>query len=666
MHKFYSAFLTCTVALPFPNILITQRLLGADPRPLPGVEFILKSFDQYPAVGIGDLPGCEEAHNFIRSLIRNPIFPSKVDEIVVDFGNPLLQPLLDRYLLDSELVPRGLLRRVWDDTTRSVELTWDSPVYEQFFDAVRTVNVNLPRDKRIHVSLADSPIDWVILQKKEDLVSWVKRRSTTLADRVNSALAQRRHILVISFADQQFRAGIPNNARALIENANSGKFMSIIVQGRFGGAEVYRAVETGEASWELNTIAMVKDTWLGDVPVSSEPNAPPLQAAVDAILYVGPSDSLTILRPSAYVFQDEDYWTELNRRWRLVKDQPFNLVAAGFDLRSRFLDPLPFMPNMKAARRAGAPPPRSSSPPLKDEQVVKAADFVVQTIDRYPMIGFGDVHTCLEFHQFLHELVRDPRLPGKVNDIVVEFGNPLFQAAIDRYVLNGEDVPRDERKGAWENAAIGWSISSSPIYEYFFDLVREVNAKLPREKRMRVILGDAPLDFTQVRKDPATALAKFVISREAPLSAIREASLAASVHGVLAQGHRGLIICGSGHLRKNGLPGSARQLIDKQDPGKFYYLENVSTASSELPVGSVIVQGENAMLYIGQVEFQSSVRVSPLVFRDSAFWRDINLISQFTRNEWIDLARPEFEYRGRYFEAPWPEILRKVLGDNRK
>src|SRR5262249_56279112 len=115
----------------------------------------------------------------------------------------------------------------------------------------------------------------------------------------------------------------------------------------------------------------------------------------------------------------------------------------------------------------------------------------VQTLDRCPMIGLGDVHTCLEFHQFLEELVRDPRLPGKVNDIVVEFGNPLFQAAIDRYVLNGEDVPRDERKGAWENAAMGWSISSSPIYEYFFDLLREVNAKLPRVNTFPVFLAHA-------------------------------------------------------------------------------------------------------------------------------------------------------------------------------
>jgi hypothetical protein len=273
------------------------------------------------------------------------------------------------------------------------------------------------------------------------------------------------------------------------------------------------------------------------------------------------------------------------------------------------------------------------------------------------------VHTCLEFHQSLNALVRDSRLPGKVNDIIVEFGNPLYQALIDRYVLNTEAVARDERRGAWEYTAMGWSISASPIYEAFFDVMREVNAKLPREKRIRLVLGDAPLDVAQLRNDPASVLQRLKTSREMPINAAREAALAASVDGVLAQGHRGLIIAGSGHLRPNGLPGAARQLIDKQDPGRFYYLDNVGTASSGVSIGSVIMQGDVATLFVGDVGSSgTSVRVSPLIFRDPIFWHDINIISRFFRNEWIDLARPEFEYRGRYFETPPPPPFKAMLG----
>jgi hypothetical protein len=350
----------------------------------------------------------------------------------------------------------------------------------------------------------------------------------------------------------------------------------------------------------------------------------------------------------------------LNRRWNIVNGQSFNLVAAGFDLRSRFLDPLPFMPRVKADRRAKAAHPQSPPPGVQKANVISAADLVLQKIDQYPMIGFGDVHTCLEFHQFLQRLVRDPRLPGKINDIVVEFGNPMFQDAIDRYVVEGENVPRDERRGAWENAVMGWTIAASPVYESFFDVVREINARLPREKRIRIMLGDAPLDFAQMRRDPASVLAKFVTSRSAPVSPTREAALAASVRAVLANGHRGLIIAGSGHLRGGGLPGTARQLIDKQNPGKFYYVENGVNADAGTPIGSVIVEGGNATLFIG-AESETSVRVSPLIYRDAAYWRDINLMHRFFSKEWIDLARPEFEYRGRYFETPWPEFLKTIL-----
>ena len=96
-------------------------------------------------------------------------------------------------------------------------------------------------------------------------------------------------------------------------------------------------------------------------------------------------------------------------------------------------------------------------------------------------LQLGDVHTCLEFHQTLHRLLRDPRLPGKVNDIILEFGNPLFQAPIDRYVVEGLDASRAERKRAWENAVMEWAISDSPLYEAFFELVRDVNLRLPKE-----------------------------------------------------------------------------------------------------------------------------------------------------------------------------------------
>ena len=403
------------LSLLIPVTLAAQHPAGAEPHPVRAAEFIVKTFDQYPVVGITDLPGCEELHNLIRSVIREPAFVGKVQDIIVDFGNPLLQPLVDRYLIDGEITPRTLLRHIWDDTTRSVDLTWDSPVYEQFFDAVRSANSGLSRDKRLRVVLADSPIDWNSVKHLADLGPFLDSRSQVLATKINASMAAGRRALVIAFAEHQFRHGRTGNARQIIERANPGKFFTILTQGRLGVGDGYKAIENAQLSWDLDTVAPSKETWLTNVATSSEPNAPTVEAAAEAVLYLGPSDSLTMLRPSGSVFQDESYWKELNRRWMIVRGQPFNLAAARFDLRSRFMDPLPSMPRMpRPPRQTRLTVARQPTMPILEGTSVAIADFVIKQLDRYPIVGIGEVHTCLEFHQILHNLLRYPRLPRRI------------------------------------------------------------------------------------------------------------------------------------------------------------------------------------------------------------------------------------------------------------
>ena len=55
--------------------------------------------------------------------------------------------------------------------------------------------------------------------------------------------------------------------------------------------------------------------------------------------------------------------------------------------------------------------------------------------------------------EFLTSLIRHPRFAGTVNDIVVEFGNALYQDIADRYVA-GEAVGRDQLKQIWENTTV--------------------------------------------------------------------------------------------------------------------------------------------------------------------------------------------------------------------
>lgn len=155
MNRVFRELPACALAL---TIILSVRA-----QPVPegapnakftgGIEFVVKTFDQFPIVAIADLPACDEFHRFLRTLIASPEFGRKVHNIIVDFGNPLFQAVLDRYLMDGELMPSSVLRHVWDDTTESPDLTWDSPLYAEFFDTIRAMNLRLRRERRLRVVL---------------------------------------------------------------------------------------------------------------------------------------------------------------------------------------------------------------------------------------------------------------------------------------------------------------------------------------------------------------------------------------------------------------------------------------------------------------------------------------------------------------------------------
>ena len=98
----------------------------------------------------------------------------------------------------------------------------------------------------------------------------------------------------------------------------------------------------------------------------------------------------------------------------------------------------------------------------------------------------------------LRALVTDPRFGATVNDIVVEFGSSRYQDVMDRYI-RGEDVPESTVQRAWLDAVqpgISLDNQNTPA---FFRAVREANAKRPAAEKTRVLLGDPPIDWENVR-----------------------------------------------------------------------------------------------------------------------------------------------------------------------
>jgi hypothetical protein len=78
--------------------------------------------------------------------------------------------------------------------------------------------------------------------------------------------------------------------------------------------------------------------------------------------------------------------------------------------------------------------------PIADAMPEEPIAAIVNAFETHQLVALGDPHGNEQVQKFLISLIRDPRFPATVNDIVVEFGNARYQDVADRYV-RGDDVP---------------------------------------------------------------------------------------------------------------------------------------------------------------------------------------------------------------------------------
>lgn len=185
---------------------------------------------------------------------------------------------------------------------------------------------------------------------------------------------------------------------------------------------------------------------------------------------------------------------------------------------------------------------------------------IVEAFKSHQIVALGNVEFRgnEQSHAFQVALVRDPRFAALVNDIVVEFANSRYQDILDRFI-SGEEVADKELRKVWQNTTqveFEWDL---PIYEDFFRVVRTVNASLPKDRRLRVLAGDPPIDWNTVRN--LDDLHKGMGDRDASAVEVIKRE-------VLARGRRALVIYGGYHLlRKNTVLGApdewAQGIVDR-------------------------------------------------------------------------------------------------------
>ena len=198
---------------------------------------------------------------------------------------------------------------------------------------------------------------------------------------------------------------------------------------------------------------------------------------------------------------------------------------------------------------------------------VEPISAILDAFRTHVLVALADEHGSEQGSAFRLNLIRDARFASVVNDIVVEFGNARYQDLMDRFV-RGETVRDEDLRHVWQDTTqveYEWDL---PIYEALFRTVRQVNASLPRERQLRVLLGDPPIEWENVhtRDDLMRWLN---IGRDAhAVTVIRRE--------VLDKGHHALLIYGGVHLlRKNAVIGAA----DERGVGLVAQLERDGATS---------------------------------------------------------------------------------------
>lgn len=174
-------------------------------------------------------------------------------------------------------------------------------------------------------------------------------------------------------------------------------------------------------------------------------------------------------------------------------------------------------------------------------QVQNAVDGVLQAFNSYAVVAIGDEHGLQQLGNFYQALLRHPDFAKKVDAVVVEYGNARYQDLVDRYV-NGEDVAAADLQKVWSDAVGKIPGGTEVMYPQLFAAVRAVNQSLPDDQKLRVLLGDPPIDWSQVQDR----------SDVEPFQAQRDSHFAQVVsHEVLAKGLKALVIIGSTHLDRS-------------------------------------------------------------------------------------------------------------------
>jgi hypothetical protein len=285
----------------------------------------------------------------------------------MELGNSLYQKSVDRYIA-GEVVPIEEVQRAWRST---LGLGSPPPIYGDLYKAVRETNIRRHGKHQMRVLCGDPYINWDKVKTKEDIGPFMGHRDQWYAQVVkDEVLAKHHRAFLIAGATHFLRGqGDPNRPQGVRQShrkrhnnwSNPGYIepelrragaKTFLILAGTNAVKGYDDLDHRFDSWPAPSIALLNGNWVGELsamPVITGGTGeiqPPLKLkdAADALLYLGPRDSLISVEAAREEVDGTPYGKELLRRMTIL----------GFNI--------PYIPDAKESAQFDRPEPRNGPP----------------------------------------------------------------------------------------------------------------------------------------------------------------------------------------------------------------------------------------------------------------------------------------------------------------
>lgn len=217
---------------------------------------------------------------------------------------------------------------------------------------------------------------------------------------------------------------------------------------------------------------------------------------------------------------------------------------------------------------AGQEPPAGPAVPRA------AIASIVDAYRQYRIVGIGDAHGNQLGEAFQLALIRDPSFRAVVSDVIVEYGNSRYQDLADRFV-RGENLAPETLQRIWLDTT-QQQAASLEVPE-LFTTVRALNASAPADRRLRILLGEPPIEWEHLKT------ADDYKTWEAQPTSDQDWFGAELVRReVLAKNRRALALYGAAHFFRKVVNQSLVTILEKSQTKLFTIWTNAATELASL------------------------------------------------------------------------------------